>query len=63
MDNQHKLIAGYRDGGVSATVNLRRAEGASILMVSPPTEPPEGRKPHPGAGQDPFKVPLMPEIG
>lgn len=57
------IIAGYRDGGVSATVNLRRDDGASILMVSPPTEPPEGRKPHPGAGRDPFKVPLMPENG
>lgn len=57
------IIAGYRDGGVSATVNLRREDGASVLMVSPPTEPPEGRKPHPGAGRDPFKVPLMPENG
>jgi hypothetical protein len=57
------LIAGYRDGGISATVNLRREDGASILLVSPPTEPPEGRKPHPGAGQDPFKVPLMPADG
>ncbi|MBP7524951.1 MAG: DUF2875 family protein [Propionivibrio sp.] len=57
------IIAGYRDGGVSATVNLRREDGASVLMVSPPSEPPEGRKPHPGAGQSPFKVPLMPENG
>ncbi|MFT3849720.1 MAG: DUF2875 family protein [Propionivibrio sp.] len=54
------VIASYRDGDVSATVNLRRAEGASILMVSPPSAPPEARKPHPGAGQDPFKVPLAP---
>ena len=57
------LIAGYRDGAVSATVNLRREDGASVLMVSPPTEAPEGRKTHPGAGRDPFKLPLMPENG
>ena len=57
------IIASYRDGGVSATVNLRRETGTSILMVSPPKETPEGRKLHPGAGQDPFKVPLMPENG
>lgn len=56
------LIAGYREGGPSATVNLRREDGASIVMVSPPNEPPEKRKSHPGAGKDPFKVKLMPEF-
>lgn len=58
------VIASYRHGGVSATANLRRADGASVLMVSPPTEPPEQRKRHPGAvaAGDPFKVKLMPEF-
>lgn len=53
------IIASYRDGRISATDKLRGEDGASILMVSPLTEPPEGCNPHLGAGQDPFKVPLM----
>ena len=34
----------------------------TILMVSPPKESLAERKTHPGAGQDPFKVPLAPEF-
>lgn len=56
------LITGYRAGGPTATVNLRRSDGAGILMVSPPKEPLTKRKPNPGAGQDPFKVKLAPEF-
>ena len=57
------IIASYREGGVSATANLRRTGGASVLMVSPPKEPTDARKTHPGAGRDPFKVPLMSQNG
>ncbi|MDB5772124.1 MAG: hypothetical protein JWM42_2498, partial [Burkholderia sp.] len=28
----------YRDGGVSAAINLRDANEASIIMISPPPE-------------------------
>jgi len=33
----------YDQGGVSATVNLRQAERASIIMVSPPSEADKAR--------------------
>jgi hypothetical protein len=52
------LMRSYAKGGVSATVNLRHDDGASIVMVRPPTE---AQKSANRKQPDPFMVELLPD--
>ncbi|WP_176461076.1 DUF2875 family protein [Janthinobacterium sp. PC23-8] len=44
------VMGSYRDGGVSAAVNLRNAQEASIVLVSPPSEEKRRAQKHPNGG-------------
>ncbi|OBV38637.1 type VI lipase adapter Tla3 domain-containing protein [Janthinobacterium psychrotolerans] len=44
------VMGSYRDGGVSAAVNLRNPQEASIVLVSPPSEEKRRTQKHPNGG-------------
>ncbi len=44
------VMGSYRDGGVSAAVNLRNAQEASIVLVSAPSEEKRRAQKHPNGG-------------
>ena len=44
------VIGSYRDGGVSAVVNLRNPEEATIVLVSPPSDEKRRTQKHPHGG-------------
>jgi len=44
------VMASYRDGGVSAAVNLRNPQEASIVLISPPSEEKRRTQKHPNGG-------------
>ena len=44
------VMGSYRDGGVSAAVNLRSAEEASIVLISPPSDEQRKNQKHPQGG-------------
>lgn len=44
------LMGSYRDGGISAAVNLRNPKEASIVLVSPPPEEKRRTQQHPNGG-------------
>lgn len=44
------VMGSYRDGGVSAAVNLRGEEEASIVLISPPTDEQRKNQTHPRGG-------------
>jgi len=44
------VMGSYRDGGVSAAVNLRGEDEASIVMISPPTDEQRKNQKHPRGG-------------
>ncbi|WP_180977533.1 DUF2875 family protein [Janthinobacterium sp. ROICE36] len=44
------VMGSYRDGGVSAVVNLRKPEEASIVLISPPSEETRRKQQHPHGG-------------
>ncbi|MEG1050765.1 MAG: DUF2875 family protein [Janthinobacterium sp.] len=44
------VMGSYRDGGVSAVVNLRNAEEATIVLVSPPSDEKRRTQKHPHGG-------------
>nr|WP_314629108.1 DUF2875 family protein [uncultured Janthinobacterium sp.] len=44
------VMGSYRDGGVSAVVNLRNPDEASIVLVSPPSEEKRRAQHHPHGG-------------
>ncbi len=50
------IIASYRHDDISASVNLKRNDGASIVLITPPQQ----KKRHPG-GSDPLHFGLVPE--
>ncbi len=52
------VIASHRHNDISAVVSFRKQDGATIILVSPPT-PEERQKQHPG-GKDPLNLPLAP---
>ena len=44
------VMGSYRDGGVSAVVNLRNPDEATIVLVSPPSEEKRRTQQHPHGG-------------
>ncbi|UVW27210.1 DUF2875 family protein [Massilia sp. H6] len=44
------VMGSYRDGGVSAAINLRNPDEASIVLISPPTEERRKAQTHPEGG-------------
>lgn len=44
------VMGSYRDGGVSAAVNLRGEDEASIVLISPPTDEQRKNQKHPRGG-------------
>ena len=44
------VMGSYRDGGVSAAINLRNPDEASIVLISPPTDEQRKAQIHPGGG-------------
>lgn len=44
------VMGSYRDGGVSAAVNLRSPDEASIVLISPPTDEQRRNQKHPRGG-------------
>ena len=44
------VMGSYRDGGVSAVVNLRNREEATIVLISPPSEEKRRTQKHPHGG-------------
>ena len=44
------VMGSYRDGGISAAVNLRGADEASIVLISPPSEEKRKTQKHPRGG-------------
>ena len=44
------VMGSYRDGGVSAAVNLRSLDEASIILISPPTDEQRRDQKHPRGG-------------
>ena len=44
------VMGSYRDGGVSAAVNLRNPQEASIVLISPPSEEKRRTQKHPNGG-------------
>jgi hypothetical protein len=44
------VMGSYRDGGISAAVNLRDKDEASIVFISPPPEEKRGTQKHPRGG-------------
>ena len=44
------VMGSYRDGGVSAAVNLRNPQEASIVLISPPSEEKRRTQKHPHGG-------------
>jgi hypothetical protein len=44
------VMGSYRDGGVSAVVNLRNPDEATIVLVSPPSEEKRRTQHHPHGG-------------
>ena len=44
------VMGSYRDGGVSAAVNLRGEDEASIVLISPPTDEQRKNQRHPRGG-------------
>ncbi|UVW27212.1 DUF2875 family protein [Massilia sp. H6] len=44
------VMGSYRDGGVSAAINLRNPDEASIVLISPPTEEQRKAQIHPDGG-------------
>ncbi len=44
------IMGSYRDGGVSAAVNLRSADEASIVLISPPSDEQRKTQKHPRGG-------------
>jgi hypothetical protein len=55
------VMGSYRDGGVSAAVNLRDAGEASIVLITPPSEEKRKNQHHP-AGGDVFRHKVTPAI-
>ena len=44
------VMGSYRDGGISAAINLRDQNEASIVMISPPSEEKRKTQKHPNGG-------------
>jgi len=44
------VMGSYRDGGISAAVNLRSEDEASIVLISPPTDEQRKNQKHPRGG-------------
>jgi hypothetical protein len=44
------VMGSYRDGGISAVVNLRNPDEATIVLVSPPSEEKRRKQKHPHGG-------------
>ncbi|MBB5615711.1 hypothetical protein HDE71_004769, partial [Janthinobacterium sp. S3M3] len=55
------VMGSYRDGGVSAVVNLRDPEEASIVLISPPSDEKRRTQHHPHGG-DVFRHRVAPAI-
>ena len=44
------VMGSYRDGGISAAINLRNRDEASIVMISPPSDEKRKTQKHPNGG-------------
>lgn len=55
------VMGSYRDGGISAAVNLREPDEASIIFISPPPEDKRKSQTHPRGG-DIFRHSVTPAI-
>ena len=55
------VMGSYRDGGVSAVVNLRNPDEASIVLISPPSDEQRRTQHHPHGG-DVFRHRVAPAI-
>jgi hypothetical protein len=55
------IMGSYRDGGISAAVNLRTNDEASIVMITPPTDE-QRKKQHHSIGGDVFAQKATPAI-
>jgi len=55
------VMGSYRDGGVSAVVNLRNPEEATIVLISPPSDEKRRTQHHPHGG-DVFRHHVAPAI-
>lgn len=59
MQSAIGVMGSYREGGVSAAINLRDPNGASILLISPPSDELRAKQQHP-AGGDVFRHKVEP---
>ena len=55
------VMGSYRDGGVSAAINLRDENEASIVFISPPSDTRREKQKHPD-GDDVFGHHVEPAI-
>jgi hypothetical protein len=55
------VMGSYREGGVSAAINLRDPAEASIVLISPPSEDQRKRQQHPHGG-DVFRHKVAPAV-
>jgi hypothetical protein len=53
------IMGSYREGGVSAAISMRDPNGASIMLISPPTDELRAKQTHP-AGGDVFRHKVEP---
>lgn len=53
------VMGSYREGGVSAAINMRDPNGASIMLISPPSDELRAKQQHP-AGGDVFRHKVEP---
>ena len=44
------IMGSYREGGVSAAINMRDPNGASIMLISPPSDELRAKQQHPSGG-------------
>lgn len=44
------VMGSYREGGVSAAINMRDPNGASIMLISPPSDELRAKQQHPSGG-------------